>query len=105
MSSYHLMSRSYVMTIFIMSARIRCVRCPWHEVLYIDFRHGKPFEFDFDYSPAWLFVGQYMHWTPRLDAIADEYVRRAIGMYDEKTATPPVRFHYSRCSSTRLISP
>jgi len=95
------------MTIFIMSARIRCVRCPWHEVLVlcIDFRHGKPFEFDFDYSPAWLFVGQYMHWTPRLEAIADEYVRRAIGMYDEKTATPPVRFHYSRCSSTRLISP
>jgi len=50
----------------------------------------QPFEFEFDYSPAWLHVGQYMHWTPRLEDLADQYVRKSLGV-GETSKTPPVR--------------
>lgn len=49
---------------------------------------NQPYEFDFDYSPAWRFVGQHMHWTPKLEHLRDEYVRKAIGL-EEAQATPP----------------
>ncbi|KAF5323560.1 hypothetical protein D9611_005638 [Ephemerocybe angulata] len=47
----------------------------------------QPFEFNFDFSPAWRFVGQHMRWTPQLDNLVDQYARRAIGVSDEE-ATP-----------------
>jgi hypothetical protein len=31
-----------------------------------------------------------MHWTPKLERLRDEYVKRAIGV-EEAQATPPVR--------------
>ncbi|KAF6766677.1 hypothetical protein DFP72DRAFT_1162239 [Ephemerocybe angulata] len=40
----------------------------------------QPFEFNFDFSPAWRFVGQHMRWTPQLDNLVDQYARRAIGV-------------------------
>jgi hypothetical protein len=49
----------------------------------------QPYEFDHDYSPAWLAVGQYMHWNPWLENLTDSYVRRALGTPDNE-ATPPV---------------
>lgn len=49
----------------------------------------QPYEFNFDYSPAWRFAGRHLHWTPRLDALVDQYVRRTIGAVDGE-ATPDV---------------
>ncbi|KAH6918153.1 hypothetical protein BKA70DRAFT_1089311 [Coprinopsis sp. MPI-PUGE-AT-0042] len=47
-----------------------------------------PMEYDHDFSPAWREVGQHLHWTPRLNDIADQYVRRTLGVADgEKTPT------------------
>lgn len=51
----------------------------------------QPFEFEYDFSPAWRYVAQYMHFTPRLEHLADEYVRRALGITDGDEDTPPVR--------------
>jgi hypothetical protein len=50
---------------------------------------SQPFEFDFDYSPAWRFVGKHMHWFPPLQNLAELYVRRAVGA-SEDGPTPPV---------------
>lgn len=41
-------------------------------------------------SPAWRFVGQHMHWNPRIQNIANKYIRRAFGL-DSTEAIPPVR--------------
>jgi len=52
-----------------------------YDYLYYVCSH-QPFEFEFDYSPAWLHVGQHMHWTPRLEDLADQYVRKSLGVED-----------------------
>ncbi|KAF9486450.1 hypothetical protein BDN70DRAFT_902572 [Pholiota conissans] len=58
-----------------------------YDYLYYVCTH-QSYEFDFDYSPAWFFVGQFMHWTPKLESLADVYIRKAFGT--ERTAeTPP----------------
>jgi len=46
------------------------------------------YEFEYDYSPEWRFVGQHMHWAPELERIADQYVRRAMGIEDSEESTP-----------------
>lgn len=51
---------------------------------------AQPFEFEFDYSPVWLHVGQYMRWSPRLEDLTDQYVRKTLGVEDNHK-TPPVR--------------
>jgi len=71
-----------------------------YDYLYYVCSH-QPFEFDFDYSPAWSFVGQHMHWTSKLADVADEYVRRAFGTED-KAETPPVSLSYSSLSDGTL---
>lgn len=42
----------------------------------------QPFEYSMEYSPAWRYAGRYMRWTDRLDQLADQYVRRALGTAD-----------------------
>lgn len=44
---------------------------------------------EFDYSPAWKDVAQYMRWTEPLENLADIYVRKTIGVTDDQP-TPPV---------------
>ncbi|KXN88805.1 hypothetical protein AN958_06674 [Leucoagaricus sp. SymC.cos] len=58
-----------------------------YDYLYYVCAH-QPFEFEFDYSPAWRFVGQHLRWTPRLETIADIYVRATLGT-PEGSETPP----------------
>ncbi|EKM84096.1 hypothetical protein AGABI1DRAFT_67300 [Agaricus bisporus var. burnettii JB137-S8] len=53
----------------------------------------QPFEFEFDYSPAWRYVGQHMRWTTRLRAIGDSYVRAAFQTPDESTTPPYISIH------------
>ena len=50
----------------------------------------KPFEFDYDHSPAWRFVGQYMRWSPKLQSLIDEYIRTTLHIEPEQPI-PPVR--------------
>ncbi|EAU89478.2 hypothetical protein CC1G_07704 [Coprinopsis cinerea okayama7 len=58
-----------------------------YDYLYFVSAH-LPFEYDYDFSPAWRFVGQHLHWTPHVDGLADQYVRRTLGIADgEKTPT------------------
>ncbi|KAF5352395.1 hypothetical protein D9756_005940 [Leucocoprinus leucothites] len=58
-----------------------------YDYLYYACAH-QPFEFEFDYSPAWRFVGQHLRWTARLEAIAETYVRATLGT-PEGSPTPP----------------
>jgi hypothetical protein len=49
----------------------------------------NPFEWVRDYSPAWRFVGQHMHWNASLEKLANEHARRAMSV-PAGEATPPV---------------
>ena len=60
-----------------------------YDYLYYVCSH-QSFEFEFDYSPAWLHVGQHLHWTPRVENLVDQYVRKALGV-DDSSRTPHVR--------------
>lgn len=48
-----------------------------------------PYEWFQDFSPMWRYVGRYLRFTPRVEAIADEYVRRMFGI-GENDAIPLV---------------
>jgi len=63
-----------------------------YDYLYYVCSH-QPYEFDHDYSPAWLMVGQYMHWTPRIENLADSYVRKALGTHDNDVTPPWIGIH------------
>ncbi|TFK77388.1 hypothetical protein BDN72DRAFT_910534, partial [Pluteus cervinus] len=52
-----------------------------------------PFDFKYDFSPAWRYVARYMYFTPRLLALADEYVRRAMGVSGGEATPPFVSVH------------
>ncbi|TFK30925.1 hypothetical protein FA15DRAFT_662992 [Coprinopsis marcescibilis] len=72
-------------------SKINMVRLPPDEQLACyDYLYyvcaNQPFEFEFDYSPAWRFVGQHLHWSSKVMGLVDQYVRRTIGIADgEKT--------------------
>ncbi|KAG2022927.1 hypothetical protein CC2G_000641 [Coprinopsis cinerea AmutBmut pab1-1] len=56
-----------------------------YDYLYYVCAH-QPFEYDFDFSPAWRFVGQHLHWSSKVQDLIDQYVRRTIGVPEgEKT--------------------
>ncbi|KDR85480.1 hypothetical protein GALMADRAFT_53717 [Galerina marginata CBS 339.88] len=63
-----------------------------YDYLYYVCSH-QPYEFDFDYSPAWMFVGQHMHWTSRLEKLTDEYLRRAFGTQENEPTPPWIAIH------------
>ncbi|KAF4623811.1 hypothetical protein D9613_002247 [Agrocybe pediades] len=63
-----------------------------YDYLYYVSAH-QPFEFDFDFSPAWLFVGQHMHWTAELESITDGYIRRAFGTQEGQPTPPWISIH------------
>ncbi|KAG8915843.1 hypothetical protein FRC00_011789, partial [Tulasnella sp. 408] len=39
-----------------------------------------PYEWFQDFSPMWRYVGRYLRFTPRVEGIADEYLRRMFGI-------------------------
>ncbi|KAJ6605810.1 hypothetical protein B0H10DRAFT_2228867 [Mycena sp. CBHHK59/15] len=51
------------------------------------------YEWESDYSPAWRFVGRYMYWTPKIEAIADSYVRRVLGTAPFEPTPPYIAVH------------
>ncbi|KAJ7230252.1 hypothetical protein GGX14DRAFT_410269 [Mycena pura] len=54
---------------------------------------SQPPEIGSEYSPVWRDVGQHMHWTPRLERLADEYVRQALGIDTEDPIPPYISVH------------
>ncbi|KAJ7619176.1 hypothetical protein DFH06DRAFT_1273898 [Mycena polygramma] len=63
-----------------------------YDYLYYVSAH-QPFEMEYDYSPAWRYVGQYMHWTPALTELTNAYVRRALGTPDNVPIPPFISVH------------
>jgi len=63
-----------------------------YDYLYYVSAH-QPFELEYDYSPAWRYVGKYMHWTPALENLANKYVRRAIGVQEDAPIPPFISIH------------
>ena len=61
-------------------------------------------EYDYDFSPAWRYVATHMHWTERLEAISDLYLRAAFGLQPDQLI-PPVSYHrmYFICRNASLI--
>jgi len=63
-----------------------------YDYLYYVSAH-QPFEMEYDYSPAWRYVGKYMHWTPALENLANAYVRRALGIQEDAPIPPFISIH------------
>ncbi|KAF7339343.1 hypothetical protein MSAN_02148100 [Mycena sanguinolenta] len=63
-----------------------------YDYLYYVSAH-QPFEMEYDYSPAWRYVGKYMHWTPALENLANDYVRRALGVLEDAPIPPFISIH------------
>ncbi|KII94081.1 hypothetical protein PLICRDRAFT_36319 [Plicaturopsis crispa FD-325 SS-3] len=53
----------------------------------------QPWEWEYDYSPAWNKVTQYMRWTEGLLKIADEHIRRALGVADGEPTPNWIALH------------
>ncbi|KAJ8588385.1 hypothetical protein M405DRAFT_740358 [Rhizopogon salebrosus TDB-379] len=53
----------------------------------------NPFEWVRDYSPAWRFVGQHMHWNASLEKLADEHARRAMSVPAGEATPPYISIH------------
>ena len=51
---------------------------------------SQTYEYEHDYSPAWNAVAAHMHWEPKLQALADSYLRKTFGV-SEQDDVPPVR--------------
>lgn len=51
---------------------------------------SQDLEYDFEYSPAWRFVGKHMRWTSQMETLAKQYVNRALGL-PVNQSTPQVR--------------
>ncbi|KAJ6520070.1 hypothetical protein C8R45DRAFT_805951 [Mycena sanguinolenta] len=50
-------------------------------------------EIELDYSPAWRFVGQHMRWTPRLERLSDDYIRRTLNVRWNEPIPPFISVH------------
>ncbi|KAM6498742.1 hypothetical protein JOM56_006690 [Amanita muscaria] len=48
-----------------------------------------PFEYEYDYSPAWKYVGQHMHWSQELEKLTNRYLRRAMNLEISDEPPPP----------------
>lgn len=87
MYCYPPMSMSYATTTYTTCAPTRWVLLdPSFSAAQMN---NQPYEFEFDYSPAWRFVGQHMRWHPDLQQTAEQYVRRTVGA-PEGQPIPPV---------------
>ncbi|KAJ7130798.1 hypothetical protein C8R43DRAFT_1025041 [Mycena crocata] len=53
----------------------------------------QAWEFKFEYYPAWRFVGRHMHWTAKMQTIADGYTRKALGVGPDELIPPYIAIH------------
>lgn len=75
------------------TASVEVSMCIFTYLSIVAFNRIQPWELStvVDYSPAWNAVGKYLHFTPRLEDIADQYIRRALQVPPGIT-TPAVSF-------------
>ncbi|KAG6837668.1 hypothetical protein H0H93_004944 [Arthromyces matolae] len=57
---------------------------------------NQPYEMEFDYSPAWRFVGQHLFWSPSIEQLAYQYVRRAVGAPEDGPTPLWIAIHVRR---------
>lgn len=53
----------------------------------------KNFEFQYEYSPAWRFVGTHAHWAPRVEQLAIELIRETLGIQAGEPTPPFIVVH------------
>ncbi|KAJ7676518.1 hypothetical protein DFH06DRAFT_1466020 [Mycena polygramma] len=53
----------------------------------------KQHEMEHGYSTAWRFVGRHMRWNPRIEELAQQYVRRAFSLAPTDTIPPYIAIH------------
>ncbi|KAJ6520709.1 hypothetical protein DFH09DRAFT_939656, partial [Mycena vulgaris] len=46
-----------------------------------------------DFSPSWRFVGQHLHWAPKIEALAQQYLRSAFGLPPSAPIPPYIAIH------------
>ncbi|KAJ7230627.1 hypothetical protein GGX14DRAFT_692243 [Mycena pura] len=63
-------------------------------VFYVSARGG--WEIEYSYSPAWRFIGRHMHWTSKIQDIANEYVCGALGIGPEESIPLYIAVHVRR---------
>ncbi|KAL1741194.1 hypothetical protein HDZ31DRAFT_67174 [Schizophyllum fasciatum] len=54
------------------------------------------YEYEHDYSPAWNAVAAHMHWEPKLQALADSYLRKTFGVSEHDDVPPFISLHIRR---------
>lgn len=85
---------------------------PDHQMLCFDVPYfisaDEPWEYERDYSPVWHTVMKHAHFTPRLEAFADEYLRTTFQLSSDASippvslAYPPAISHASQASLNAL---
>ncbi|KAG0699739.1 hypothetical protein DFH29DRAFT_854523 [Suillus ampliporus] len=58
---------------------------------YVGAQH--PWEWEWDYSPAWRFVGQHMRWNASIERLADAHARRAMNVPLDEPTPPYISVH------------
>ncbi|KAI0045214.1 hypothetical protein FA95DRAFT_1561351 [Auriscalpium vulgare] len=58
----------------------------------------ESFEYEHDLSPAWRFVAKHFRWTPRLQTMADGYLRRMFGVPEDGVIPPYISIHARRAN-------
>ncbi|KAF7356995.1 hypothetical protein MVEN_01036100 [Mycena venus] len=66
-----------------------------YDMLYFVGAH-EVFEFTEDISPAWRFVGQHMHWHPKLERLAQMYIRDTLDIAPRAAIPPYIAVHARR---------
>ncbi|KAJ7283995.1 hypothetical protein C8J57DRAFT_751130 [Mycena rebaudengoi] len=51
------------------------------------------YEFEHDFGPAWRFVGRYMHWTPKIQQLANDYVRQTLDVATDQPLPNYITVH------------
>lgn len=50
-------------------------------------------EYDYDFAPAWRYVVKHMHWTERVEAIGELYLRSTFGLDPDQPIPPYITIH------------
>ncbi|KAF7345634.1 hypothetical protein MVEN_01582800 [Mycena venus] len=53
----------------------------------------EPHEFQHDYSTSWRFVGKHLHWNPRIEGLARQYIRQTFGLSTDATIPSYITIH------------
>jgi len=73
---------------------------PDEQVMCFDFPYfvsaTRTFEWEYDYSPAWRYVGKYLHWSPKMLSLAEKYLRRSLALAEDASIPPFISIHVRR---------